>query len=236
MRLSRNRWILAAGVTGTALAVVVTGAVAANAAQETPTGLAPTSQSAVEQGAVDQGAVDQGAVGQGAVERKAEAVAAGSTAEAPPAPAAVGTVVDAGFAAKEGSWVIYAVPVAEKSLPGTHFGVMTGRRLPGGSIVAGVVANEFEGSDRAPGFHAVQAGMNVDGEQTMSFGYYVGDATKITATAGGKTVTAKQAAWSESAEVKFFWFDPATPAVSDLKAFDGAGKALTAGNDQVGVG
>jgi len=210
MRLSRNRWILAAGVTGTALAVVVTGAVAASAAQETPT----TSQDALA--------------------RKASAVA--SNAEAPPAPAAVGTVVDAGFAAKEGSWVIYAVPVAEKSLPGTHFGVMTGRRLPGGAIAAGVLANEFEGSDRAPGFHAVQAGMNVDGEQTMAFGYYVGDATKITATAGGKTVTAKQAAWSESAEVKFFWFGPATPAVGDLKAFDSAGQALATGNGAVGVG
>jgi len=216
MRLSRNRWILAAGVTGTALAVVVTGAVAASAAQESPAGLAPTSQ--------------------GAVDRKADAVAAGSNAEAPAAPAAVGTVVDAGFAAKKGSWVIFAVPVTEKVLPGTHFGVMTGRKLPGGSIVAGVLANETEGSDRAPGFHAVQAGMNVDGEQTMAFGYYVGDATKITAKAGGKTVTAKQAAWSESAAVKFFWFDPATPAVSDLKAFDSAGKALATGHSEVGVG
>jgi len=202
MRLPRNRWILVAGVTGTALAVVVAGAVAANAAQGGPADRAPA--------------------------------AAGKPA--PPAPAALGTVVDAGFAAGEGSWVIYAVPVREKSLPGTHFGVLTGRRLADGSIAAAVLANEAEGSDRAPGFHAVQAGMNVDGEQTMSFGYYVGEATKITARAGGRTVTARQAAWSESAAIKFFWFDPATPAVSELKAYDSTGRTLPAGHDQAAMG
>lgn len=220
MGLSRNRWILAAGVTGTAIAVVVTGAVAANAAQEDPA--APPAAAA--QKAADQKPAPR------------EAAKAASTAQAPPAPAALGTVIDAGFAAKEGTWVIYAVAVDEKSLPGTHFGVMAGRRLPGGSLTAGVMANEFEGSDRAPGFHAVQAGMEVEGEQTPSFGYYVGDATKITARAGGRTVTAKQAAWSEDAAVKIFWFDPAAGAVSDLKAYDSAGRTLTAGNDQVGVG
>ncbi len=215
MRLSRNRWTLAAVVTGAALTVVVAGAVAANAAQEGPADRSPA------------------AAGQPAPRKSAPAA---SPADVPPAPAALGTVIDAGFAAEEGSWVIYAVPVREKSLPGTHFGVMTGRRLADGSIAAAVTANEVEGSDRTPGFHAVQAGMDVEGEPTMSFGYYVGDATKITARAGGKTVTARQAAWSESAEVKFFWFDPATPAVSDLKAYDSAGRALPAGNDQVSVG
>jgi hypothetical protein len=218
MGLSRNRWILAAGVTGTALAVVVTGAVAANAAQEDP----------ARRSAPKAAAAQQPAAG--------KAAKAASTPEAPPAPAALGTVIDTGFAAKDGSWVMYAVAVDEKSLPGTHFGVMAGRRLPSGSLTAGVMANEFQGSDRAPGFHAVQAGMNVEGEQTPSFGYYVGDATKITARAGGRAVTAKQAAWSEDAAVKIFWFDPAAGAVSDLKAYDSAGRALTAGNDQVGVG
>ena len=215
MGLSRNRWILAAGVTGTAIAVVVTGAVAANAAQESAAGPAAV---AAQKPVLE------------------ESAKAASTPEAPPAPAALGKVIDAGFAAKDGSWVMYAVTVDDKALPGTHFGVMAGRRLPGGSLTAEVMANEVEGSDRAPGFHAVQAGMEVEGEQTPSFGYYVGDATKITARAGGRTVTAKQAAWSEDAAVKIFWFDPATGAVSDLKAYDSAGRTLTAGNDQVGVG
>jgi hypothetical protein len=221
MGLSRNRWILAAGVTGTAIAVVVTGAVAANAAQEDPA--PPAAVAAQKEGAAQKPAPK-------------EAAKAASTPEAPPAPAALGDVIDAGFAAKEGSWVFYAVAVDEKSLPGTHFGVMAGRRLPDGSLTTGVMANEFEGSDRAPGFHAVQAGMGVEGEQTPSFGYYVGDATKITARAGGRTVTAKQAAWSEDAAVKIFWFDPAAGAVSDLKAYDSAGRTLPAGNDQVAVG
>ncbi|MEU4218614.1 hypothetical protein [Actinoplanes sp. NPDC026623] len=213
MGLSRNRWILTAGVTGTALAVVVAGAVAANAAQEKP------------------------AAGPAAAPSRPAAPSAEESQPArEPARKRLGAVVDAGFAAKRGAWVIYAVPVKEKSLPRTHFGVMAGRRLSDGTIVDVVVANEFEGSDRAPGFHAVQGGMEVEGERTPSFGYYAGDAARITARAGGRTVVARQAAWSLDGKIKFFWFDPATKAVSDLKAYDGAGRVLTAGNNQVGVG
>ncbi|MEU7904340.1 hypothetical protein [Actinoplanes sp. NPDC049118] len=209
MGLSRNRWILTAGVTGTALAVVVAGAVAASAAQENPAGrpaLAPSRPPAP------------------------------STEEPQPAQERLGEVVDAGFAAKQGAWVIYAVPIKEKSLPGTHFGVMAGRKLADGTIVDVVVANEVEGPDRAPGFHAVQGGMEVEGERTPSFGYYSGNAARITARSGGRTVVAKVAPWSRDGRVKFFWFDPATKAVGDLKAYDGAGRALTKGNNQVGVG
>lgn len=200
MKLSRNRWIVAAGVVGAAVAVVATGTVAANAAQEKPAGRTPVA------------------------------------ATQPSAPAPLGAVVDTGFAAKTGSWVIYAVPVDQPEIPGTKFGVMTARKLAGGTLAASVTSNEFQGSDKAPGFHAVQAGMEVEGEKTLSFGYYVGDAEKITASAGGRTVTARQAAWSKDAAVKFFWFDPATPAIGDLKAFDAAGRALPAGNTGVGVG
>nr|BFE69312.1 hypothetical protein GCM10020092_026130 [Actinoplanes digitatis] len=99
-----------------------------------------------------------------------------------------------------------------------------------------VVTNEVEGRDRAPGFHAVQGGMEVEGEPTPSFGYYAGDAARITARAGGRTVVAKVAAWSKDRRIKFFWFDPATEAVANLKAFDRGGRALPAGNNQVGVG
>jgi hypothetical protein len=210
MGLSRNRWILTAGVTGTALAVVVAGAVAANAAQEQPAAKPAAAPS--------------------------RPTAAPSAQESEPARERLGTVVDAGFAAKQGAWVIYAVPVKEKSLPRTHFGVMAGRKLSDGTIVDVVVTNEFTGSDRAPGFHAVQGGMEVEGERTPSFGYYAGDAAKITARAGGRTVVAKLAAWSADRKVKFFWFDPATKGIGDLKAYDGAGRVLKAGNNQVGVG
>ncbi|AGZ44732.1 hypothetical protein [Actinoplanes friuliensis] len=206
MGLSRNRWILAAGVTGTAAAVVVAGAVAANAAQEQPK-----------------------------PRPSASAPAAPSTEDAPPVHAKLGKVVETGFAAKKGTWVIYAVPVDMKEVPGTHFGVMVGLKK-GTAIEDVIVANETVGSDKAPGFHGVSGSMDINGEKNPAFGYYVGDATKITAKAGKRTVVASQAAWSEDAAVKFFWFDPKTADVSDLEAYDSAGRKLPGGNNTVSVG
>ncbi|MGW4940289.1 hypothetical protein ACWEOZ_01675 [Actinoplanes sp. NPDC004185] len=209
MGLSR-RSILAVAVTGTAAAMVVTGAVAAGASQRKP---APR-----------------------------PVVTASAPASAAPEPAAepahqqLGDVVDAGYRAEDGAWVLYAVAIKEKELPGTRFGVMAGLRRGDGRITDVVVANETEGSDRAPGFHAVQGGMEVDGRPSPSFGYYAGAAAKITARIGGRTVTARQAPWSEDNAVKFFWFDPAAGMVSDLKAYDSKGRALPAGHNSVGVG
>ncbi|MFI7599449.1 hypothetical protein [Actinoplanes sp. NPDC049681] len=201
MNLSSNRWIVAAGVTGAAVAVAVTGAVAANAAQEP----AP--------------------------------VARVSTPDEPPAaPPAVGAVIDTGIAAKRGTWVLSFVAIRDAAIPRTDFGVMAGRRQRSGAVTADVMTNEFDGPAKAPGFHAVQGAMEVDGEPAPAFGYYVGDARRITAKAGGRTVTASLAAWSEDASVKAFWFDPKMTAVSDLRAFDASGEALVTGRNGVGVG
>jgi hypothetical protein len=203
--------MLTLAVTGTAAAVVVTGAVAASAAQRKPAPRPVTAASA-----------------------SASAPAA-APAPAEPAHQQLGAVVDTGYRAKDGAWVIYAVAIEEKALPGTRFGVMAGLRRADGTVTDVVVANETEGPDRAPGFHAVQGGMEVDGRPSPSFGYYAGPATKITARIGGRTVTARQAAWSEDKAVKFFWFDPAAGMISDLKAYD-KGRSLPTGDNGVGLG
>ncbi|MGA5302437.1 hypothetical protein ACPCHT_21090 [Nucisporomicrobium flavum] len=205
MNLSRNRWILAAGVTGVAVAVAIAGAVAANAAQD-PAGVTASQ-----------------APGRPA-----------TTQAPPPAPKSIGEVVDTGIAAKQGTWVLSFVPV--KDIPGTSFGVMAGRRQASGAVTADIMTNETTGSDRAPGFHAVEGHMEVNGEPSPTFGYYVGPVEKITGRAGGRTVTASTAAWSEDATVKAFWFAPDAGSVSELKAFDAAGKALPDGNSGVAVG
>jgi hypothetical protein len=159
--------------------------------------------------------------------------ASASPSDAPPQ--ALGAIVDTGVKAKDGTWVLYAVPIKEKVLKNTHFGLMLGRKLPDGTVTADVVTNETSGADRAKGFHAGQGSMNVNGRDTLTFGYYAGGATKITAKAHGKTVTAKQAAWSQDKSVVFYWFPPKS-SVSGLRAYGLNGRALTTGNAGIGVG
>jgi hypothetical protein len=157
-------------------------------------------------------------------------------AAAAPAPSqpegTLGDVIDTG----SGDWVLYAKPVDISELPDIHFRIMEGHRKADGTLTDAVMANETEGSDRAPGFHAVQGSMEVEGTKTLTFGYYVGSATKITGTAHGKTVTAGQATWSEDPSVKVFWFDPAVSGVGHLAAYGADGKKLTTGNSGIGVG
>ncbi|BFU43571.1 hypothetical protein [Krasilnikovia sp. MM14-A1004] len=222
MKSTRNRWLYAGGSAVACAAVIAAGTVAANAGMTARTG-GP-------------------AVGAGAAP-SASAAPVPSTSGAPgrpdpnpPKPEPIGQVIDSGIAAREGTWVFYGVPVAEKALPTVHFGVMAGRRLPGGTLTADVMTNEVTGSDRAPGFHAVQAGMGIEAGQSPTFGYYAGPATRITARANGRTVTAHQARWSEDRSVVVFWFDPATRGISRLAAYDRGGRKLPTGNAGVGVG
>ena len=113
---------------------------------------------------------------------------------------------------------------------------MAGRRTADGALTEDVITNETSGSDRAPGFHAVQGSMNVNGRQTPTFGYYVGAAKKITAKAHGKTLTAGQSTWSEDPSVRIFWFAPMVSGIEKLTSLDKNGKRLPAGNAGVGVG
>jgi hypothetical protein len=139
----------------------------------------------------------------------------------------LGDVIPSGF----GDLVFYGVKVQEPRLPQTTFGIMAGARDASG-LKDLVIANETAGSDKAPGFHAVTGGLNVDGHDVPSFGYYVGPAAKIT----GSTGLAHQARWSADPKVVVFWFAPGTPDPEHLKAFDAAGKELPAGNTGVGHG
>ncbi|MEN3310015.1 MAG: hypothetical protein V7603_6217 [Micromonosporaceae bacterium] len=152
----------------------------------------------------------------------------------------VGAVVPTGIRLRGGEVVLYAVAVGEPSVPGVHFGVMAGQMDADGRLTARVASNEVTGSDRAAGFHAVQAATEVDGVWMPEFGYYAGPAAKISGSVGGQVIRARQARWSQDPGVVLFWFDPADlPAgkqPSRLSAFDAAGRALPTGDATAGHG
>ena len=150
-----------------------------------------------------------------------------------------GKVIDTGRAAKKGTWVLYAVKSAMPELPGTTFGIMLGRRLPGGELTADVVINEMDGPDRSAGFHTGEAPMEIDGGTTPAFGYFVGPADTITVKADGRTVTAEHRAWSVDPSVRIFWLPERVgpgARLSGLRAVDRNGDKLPAGNGGFAVG
>jgi hypothetical protein len=213
MTTTRNRWLPVAGAAAACVAVIAAGTVAANAAAGRGAPAAAPAPSARA--------------------GKPPAPSAPAPIDEPPVRAPLGEVVDTGLRAGDARYVLYAVPVDLKELPRTTFGVMLGRRLPDGTLTADVTSNEVEGPDRAPGFHAVQ-GPTAEGMPT--FGYYAGPAARITARAGGRTVTAQRAVWSDDPRVVLFWFPPADRPLTGLTAYDRAGRELPAGNNGVGVG
>ncbi|HKT02650.1 MAG TPA: hypothetical protein VJT31_24230, partial [Rugosimonospora sp.] len=163
-----------------------------------------------------------------------------SQAPASPVRGTLGAVVPTGIQVTGGELMVYAVAVDEARLSGVHFGVAMGRRSSGGPLAPLAESNEVTGSDRSPGFHAVEAAMTVSGVAVPEFGYYAGPATKITASVNGHTVQARQAAWSQDPSVVFFWFDPAqVPAgthPTGLAAYDRTGQRLPEGNASAGSG
>ena len=157
-------------------------------------------------------------------------------AKSVPTDGALGAIVHTGINVKGAEWLLYATPVDDPALPHTDFGIMLGWKKAGGELTGEVMANESEGSDRAPGFHAVEGSMNVNGRDTPTFGYYVGPARKITGRAQGKTLTAHQATWSEEPSVQIFWFPTTAERVEKLTALDKNGRRLPTGHSDVGVG
>lgn len=147
----------------------------------------------------------------------------------------IGPVTDTGIAAASGTWVLYLIGLSDKAIPGTHFGVMLGRRLPGGTLAADVVTNETTGSDTAPGFHAGEGSMVLDGGRSLVFGYYAGPAATVTGRSHGRTVTAHLAA-SGTKGVQIYWFDSSVTTVSELRAVDASGRVLPTGHAELGVG
>ncbi|RSM38577.1 hypothetical protein DMA12_32345 [Amycolatopsis balhimycina DSM 5908] len=140
----------------------------------------------------------------------------------------LGDVIPSGL----GDLVFYGVKLQQPRLPETTFGVMAGARDAAGGLTDLIVTNETAGSDKAPGFHAVSGGLNVNGHDVPTFGYYAGPAAKISASTG----VAHQARWSADPNVVVFWFDPGVAEPADLKAYDAAGNELPAGNTGVGHG
>jgi hypothetical protein len=234
----RTRRLLLAGVATACVATAGFGAVAANAAEERPAPFAAASAApgpARPEGSAPP-ARPEGSAPPARPEGSAPPARPNPTPEQP-APAPLGDVIPAGF----GDWVFYAEAIDS---PAVKFGIMAGRRTAAG-LQPEVMANEpTEGgtSATAPGFHAVSAGMTVgeDDHRTPAFGYYAGPAKKITAKHDGRTVTARQATWSEDRSIVVFWFDPAKVgdgfSPTGLAAFDADGKKLPTGNAEPGVG
>ncbi|GAB3796217.1 hypothetical protein GCM10027605_03730 [Micromonospora zhanjiangensis] len=122
----------------------------------------------------------------------------------------VGEVVTSGLRRAGEERVFYFVPVHLPDLPDVRIGLVAGRRTADGGLVSDFLANDVEGSDRRPGFHAIgneRTGQR-DGPPLPIFGYFVGPAKRITATAGERRVDARVARWSADPQVLIFWFDP----------------------------
>lgn len=152
----------------------------------------------------------------------------------------LGEVVATGMRVGGQDRVVWLQRVAEPDLPDTTFGMVLGRQTAAGDLTVDIVTNETDGSDRAPGFHGLEMAMVVNDQPTPAFGYYVGDAAKITVKADGKTVQARQSTWTDDASVKLFWFDlklvKPTSRVGKAIAYDKNGRKLPAGNATFGVG
>jgi hypothetical protein len=242
----RTRLLLVGGTAVACVAAVVTGTITANAAeQRTPKPRPGTAAPDARPAPVDPGArpapVDNDAPPAPA-DKNARPAPAGKDGNPAPEPARpqsskpLGAVIPSGITTRGGEIVFYTVAITEKALPRTTFGIMAGVRGSTGDLTDKIIVNETEGSDRAPGFHAIQSAMEIDGVAMPAFGYYAGPVTKITV---GK-VTAHQAAWSKDSSVVVFWFDPADVrkdfVPSGVAAFGRSGNRLPAGHAVPGVG
>jgi hypothetical protein len=151
-----------------------------------------------------------------------------------------GDVVDTGMRALGMQRVLWVQRIDQPVLPDVSFGLVAGLRDARGNLIVDIVNNEVVGSDRAPGFHALQTAMVVSGRPTPAFGYYVGDAARITVVADGRTVQAQQVRWSEDRSIVLFWFDlntvKPTSKLGKASAYDRDGRKLPAGKAGFAVG
>jgi hypothetical protein len=155
-----------------------------------------------------------------------------------------GKVIDTGIRDAQGEVVLWVVKVHDKAIPQTHFGIMAGTRTRAGKLIPGVMTNEFDGPDDAPGFHAVESPMGV-GKPTVNFpefGYYAGPAATITGQlhGSGPLLHAATAHWSLNHSIVLFWFpprvNPHAGQISNLSATDAHGNTLPGGHNNPGVG
>jgi hypothetical protein len=135
--------------------------------------------------------------------------------------------------------VLYGIHIDDAAIPCTHFGLMVGTVDTSGAATGVYEANEFDGSDLTPGFHAVSmVGKEFAG--TYFVGYYVGPAATISVVVNGVPTAAHVAAWSVNSDVKFWWLGGSAdgnPTYGALTAKDAAGNLLPVGTHaQPGVG
>lgn len=158
-------------------------------------------------------------------------------AEDPATP--LGRVVHTRLIGPSGERLLYVVRIRAAELPKITFGVMLGHRS-GKRFVGDVLANEYRGSDRSPGFHAISNAMGTSPRDVALFGYYAGPAARVTTTVGGRAVEAKLTRWSEDEQIALFWFSgqdlPAGTKHGPFRAYAADGTLLPAGDTVVGVG
>jgi len=153
-----------------------------------------------------------------------------------------GQVISSGIRDAGGEVVFWGVRIDLRQLPGTTFGIMAGLRDSSGALTPEVEANETEGSDTAPGFHAAESPSSVGSPAAAipEFGYYAGPAARITALDGARQVQAATARWSVNPAIVIFWFPPAASpggaALQNLTAYNAAGHQLPPGNNTPGNG
>lgn len=140
---------------------------------------------------------------------------------------------------------------------GSRFSLVAGWRSPDAVCSIGYGLNvdpHSEPLEYEPGFHGVftssgtATGPVIPAGDWSAVGWYVGPVAKVTATVGGKVVTAKLARWSvRQWPVTLFWFSAdtgGTPAhvapgtrIANVTAYDAAGRTLPAGpHTEVGAG
>ncbi|MGN9778646.1 hypothetical protein ACTMS0_23190 [Micromonospora sp. H33] len=123
----------------------------------------------------------------------------------------VGDVVDTGIRYGSEERIFYFVQVELPQQPQVTIGLVAGRRAADGNLTSDFLANDVEGSDRRPGFHAIgydHVGSVPTKPRVPTFGYFVGPAKRIVGTVDGRQVTARLARWSRDPQVVIFWFDP----------------------------
>jgi hypothetical protein len=152
------------------------------------------------------------------------------------APGILGKVVETGRMVEGKQWIIYVETVDPDRL-NRNLTLVLGRTKTGyiNDFTEDIISYDAGATRMTPGFHAVKPGTVIDGRTTPTFGYYRGNAAKITArdSRTGATVDAHLTAWSGFAateKAQIFWFDftqgqtPAT--LTDLTAYDRSGKKL----------
>ncbi len=155
------------------------------------------------------------------------------------APGVLGKVVETGREFGGRQWILYVETTDPDDLDNTLTLVLgLTRTLTIDDFSIAIVGSDRGAGRMEPGFHAVEAGRLYNGRTTPTFGYYVGDATRITArdAATGRTVQAHRTEWrgfAKADQMQIFWFDftqgQTPPTLTDLTAYDRNGAELPTG-------